>query len=51
MHFCPLRKITQAAISFLNIPNRVKKKEPPFQHEDCEALCLKFQFLDWMTQQ
>lgn len=27
------------------------KKKPPSQNEDCEALCLKFQLLGWMTQQ
>lgn len=30
---------------------RKKKKKPPSQNEDCEALCLKFQLLGWMTQQ
>lgn len=27
------------------------EKKPPSQNEDCEALCLKFQLLGWMTQQ
>lgn len=30
---------------------RGKKKASPYQNEDCETLCLKFQLLGWMARQ
>lgn len=49
--FILLQKLHNPQLYF-KFPNREKKKKTnkPTQNEDCEALCLTFQLLGWMTQ-